>query len=109
MRLSLSIRPESGVRALTVDDIPDHPMICSLRFCEHAVAARRVSRRHFLLQHVPVFDHFAVFDAKDIDGDHRLWSPARITTMDHHEITICDGHAWFIDEGCESWNHFCNC
>ena len=69
---------------------------CSLRFCEHAVATRGVSRRDFLLQHVPVFDHFAVRYSKDIDRDHRLWPPAGITAVHHDEITIRDGHARFI-------------
>src|SRR5882672_57445 len=58
----------------------------SLRLCEHGVATRRVSGRDFFLHHVPVFDHFAIVDAEDIDRDHRPWPPAGITAMNHDEI-----------------------
>src|SRR5580693_2695107 len=98
--------PERGPRRRRQWNSPYFPL--SLRFCEHAAATRRVSRRDFLLQHVPVFDHFAVRYAKDIDRNHRLWPPACITAMHHDEITIRDGHAWFIREGRESRNHLRN-
>ncbi len=63
----------------------------------------------FLLQHIPVFHHFAVLDAEDVDGDHWLWSPAGVPSVNHYEVAVRDRHAEFIGEASKGGNHLRNC
>jgi len=42
-----------------------HERHISLTYREHGVAARSIRGGDFLLQHIPVFHHFAVLDAEE--------------------------------------------
>jgi hypothetical protein len=53
----------------------------------------------FVLDHIPVLDQHPVFDTKDVDYNpiHRL-ATARIASVDHYEITICNNCSRFVLE-----------
>src|SRR5215471_18130237 len=63
---------------------------------KHRVRRFRLSGRYFGLHHVPVFDEPAVFDAEDVDSDHRLRCPADVTPMDHDDAALGHDHAWLV-------------
>src|ERR1700751_3011381 len=73
--------------------------------CEHGVATGCIGGRNLLLHHIPMFHALSVRKAADIDGNHRLRSPAVIAPMYHDEVAIRDGHARFIGKACEGRDH----
>src|ERR1700719_3880789 len=48
---------------------------------KHWVPTRGLRRRDLLLHHVPVLDNSPIGNSEDVDGDHRLWAPARVAAM----------------------------
>jgi pimeloyl-ACP methyl ester carboxylesterase len=70
------------------------------------MATDRVNRRDFLLHHVPVFHHFAIVDAEDVNRDHRLGSPTGIPAMNHDEVAVGDPRRYRLERCPACW---CEC
>src|SRR6202011_32502 len=66
---------------------------------KHWVPTRGLRRRDLLLHHVPVLDNSPIGNSEDVDGDHRLWAPAHVAAMHHHQVTLRHRHARFILKG----------
>src|SRR5580704_11456778 len=76
---------------------------------EHRIAAGSCGAWHFLLHGIPMLNDFAVLDAEDIDGDHWLWSPTGVPSVNHDEVAIRVRHARLVGQASEGRNHLGNC
>src|ERR1700677_940793 len=71
-------------------------LVALLWVCELRIPAFRQTRRHLVLNDIPVLNEQPILEAEDVDDNLRNRLMSRVPAVNHHVVTFADDHSGLI-------------